>query len=190
MKGKYDNAVEKLKATKMEVEQQKVKLNYLDKLGSRSPVAGELGKTEGSFADSVQTSQLRARLAELERELAVLRTNNTEDIKLKLIQMEHEFEDCKNENVRLKGLVEITESTYKELRGQRGELEQAAENRLEATRSSIDQLVAENKRLAGQNQVMQSKLEKLRKVTVKVPELQHEIETLRESKTVFDRSKL
>ncbi len=38
--------------------------------------------------------------------------------------------------------------------------------------------------------MLASKLEKLRKVTVKVPELQHEIETLRESKTVFDKSKL
>lgn len=38
--------------------------------------------------------------------------------------------------------------------------------------------------------MLASKLEKLRKVTIKVPELQHEIETLRESKNVFDKSKL
>ena len=54
----------------------------------------------------------------------------------------------------------------------------------------MEYLNAENRRLADRNQLLSSKLEKLRKVTVKVPELQHEIETLRESKTVFDKSKL
>lgn len=49
----------------------------------------------------------------MERELVVLRNNNTEDIKLKLIKLETDYEDCKVENARLKGLVEITESTYK-----------------------------------------------------------------------------
>lgn len=63
-------------------------------------------------------------MADVERELAVLRNNNTEDIKLKLIKLETDYEDCKVENARLKGLVEITESTYKQLRGQKGEIEQ------------------------------------------------------------------
>jgi hypothetical protein len=52
LKSKYDNAVEKLKATKLELDQQKVKLNYLDKLDSKSPMAGELAKMESSFIES------------------------------------------------------------------------------------------------------------------------------------------
>jgi hypothetical protein len=71
-------------------------------------MAGEL-----TFNENKQISELRARLAEVERESAVLRNNNTEDVKLKLIQLEHDFEDCKSENIRLKSLMEMTENSYK-----------------------------------------------------------------------------
>ena len=49
LKSKYDNAVDKLKATKQEFDQQKLKLNYLDKLDQKQPMAGEL-----SFSESKQ----------------------------------------------------------------------------------------------------------------------------------------
>jgi chromosome segregation ATPase len=34
----------------------------------------------------------------MERELVVLRNNNKEDIKLKMIKLEQDYEDCKSEN--------------------------------------------------------------------------------------------
>ena len=46
-----------------------------------------------------------------------------------------------------------------------------------------------NQTLMAEKQVMQVKLEKLRKVSAKMPELQQEIETLRNNKTAFDKSK-
>jgi hypothetical protein len=46
LKSKYDNAVDKLKATKQEFDQQKLKLNYLDKLDQKQPMAGELSFNE------------------------------------------------------------------------------------------------------------------------------------------------
>ena len=53
---------------------------------------------------------------ELERENAVLRNNNADDIKLRMIKLEQEFEDCKHENARLKNVMAITEERNQELR--------------------------------------------------------------------------
>ena len=47
--------------------------------------------------------------------------------------------------------MEITETSYKQLRGQKGEIESQVETKLEQTRSSMEHLNAENRRLEGQN---------------------------------------
>jgi hypothetical protein len=49
--------------------------------------------------------------------VAVLRNGNTDDIKMKFIKLEQDFEDSKNENLRLRGVLEFTEKVNKELRG-------------------------------------------------------------------------
>lgn len=129
------------------------------------------------------------RVVELEREIAVLKNNNTDDIKLKMIKLEQEFEDCKHENARLKNIMAITEERNQELREIKGQLESQVENKLESDSASVDNLLKMNQALMAEKQVMQVKLEKLRKVSAKMPELQQEIETLRNNKTAFDKSK-
>ena len=69
---------------------------------------------------SDQLQQYKDSNTELEREIAVLRNGNTDDIKMKFIRMEQEFEDCKNENNRLKSVIEFTETVNKDLRGLKG----------------------------------------------------------------------
>lgn len=62
-------------------------------------------------------------------------------------------------------------------------LENQVETKLEETQLSIEQLSLQKKALKSENEVLSSKLEKLRRVSLRLPELQNEIETLRESKT-------
>ena len=56
--------------------------------------------------------------------------------------------------------------------------------------ASIEKLQLANQSLLAEKQVLQSKLEKMRKVTEKVPELQQDNEALRKSKSAFEASKL
>lgn len=110
-------------------------------------------------------------------------------MKIKMIKLEQEFEDCKHENARLKNVMAITEERNQELREIKGQLESQVENKNESSSASVDNLLKINQALTAEKQVMAVKLEKLRKVSAKVPELQQEIETLRNSKMVFDKSK-
>lgn len=84
----------------------------------KSPISRDVIGTDSFMCDPVlQLQQLKDHNAELERELAVLRNNNTEDIKMKFIKLEQDFEDCKSENLRLKSVMEMTDKINMELRG-------------------------------------------------------------------------
>ena len=53
----------------------------------------------------------------------------------------------------------------------------------------MDQLEIHVKTLKTEKEVLSSKLEKLRKVSVRIPELEQEVKTLRESTKKIDRGK-
>ena len=74
--------------------------------------------------------------------------------------------------------MEMTELTNNELRGVKEQLESKVEDN-EDQKMSIENVKQLNKMLQAEKQVLSAKLEKLRKVTVKVPELQQELDMLR-----------
>ena len=84
----------RLKSYKQELDRSKMERS-LNTTYPGSPTSN----LDASFTSQVTIiQQLRSTQAELERELVVLRNNNKEDLKLRMIKLEQEYEDCKSEN--------------------------------------------------------------------------------------------
>jgi hypothetical protein len=64
---------------KQELEQMKMKNGVIDGMGK--------------LEDDKMKAQMEMKVTELERELAVLKNNNNEDVKLRLIKLEQDYKD-------------------------------------------------------------------------------------------------
>lgn len=96
---------------KQELDKLTIKKEVYDKIGEagsprdeRNTISALETDTSGVFSE-VSVAKLKERLSELEakeRQTEMEHGSSTSEIKAKLMQMEQEYEDVKNENTRLK----------------------------------------------------------------------------------------
>jgi hypothetical protein len=75
--------------------------------------------------------QQETRIAQLESELSMLRDGTIDDTKLRMVKLEQELSDCRNENLRLGLAAERAEEIYLQLKETQTKMEAQSEMKIE-----------------------------------------------------------